>query len=141
MPSQLADGGGFASAIDTGDHHNSGTMLRNIEFALQRLEQFTQHLDQQALDLGHVFAASLFDFELELFKDVLRGGNTRISHQQGGFKFGVSLLVQQFACEHRGNAVAGALQTAAQSTQPVAAGHFGCLAGHSAYAWRGFSFE
>jgi hypothetical protein len=87
------------------------------------------------------YAPYLFDFELELFKDVLRGGNACISHQQGGFKFGVSLLVQQFACEHRGNAAAGALQTAAQSTQPVAAGHFGCLAGASAYAWRGFSFE
>ena len=38
MPCQLADGSGFACAIDAGNHHHSGTMLGNIQFALKWLE-------------------------------------------------------------------------------------------------------
>jgi hypothetical protein len=57
-------------------------VLGNIEFSLQWFEQFGQYFDQQTLDLGHVLAARLFDFEFELLKYVLRRGNARVSHNK-----------------------------------------------------------
>ena len=66
MPSQLANRGGLASAIDASDHHHRGLMLAHGERFLQRAEQISQALREQGFDGARLRGFGFFHAALQI---------------------------------------------------------------------------
>ena len=116
---EFANGGGFAGAVDAGDHDDRGAVLSDHQGGLQGVQQLGNGIGQQGFDGLGFLGAGLFDAALQVGQQVLGGLHTRVGHQQGGFEFFIELVVDAGAREDLGDLAAGAFETGAQTTQPT----------------------
>ena len=131
MMRQLAQGGGFTGAINTGDHDHEGAARWRgyLQGRFQRLQQGSQAVDQRVLNrLGRlqIVAAGLL---AELFQQADSGVDTDIGRQQQRFKlfeqFVIDLAAREQAAHRTANLLAGFGESGEESLAPGAAGR--CL--------------
>ena len=121
MPRQLAYRGGFAGAVDTGDHDHGGLVLAYHQRLFQRLEQQRQRLDQRILDRHGMRHAAVLDAALDIGQQVFGRLHAGVGHQQRGFQVFVERVVNATAGKNAGNAGAGIAQAGLQFAQPALA--------------------
>jgi hypothetical protein len=87
MLGQLADGGGFANAVDPRDHHDQRLMLAKHQRLFQRLEQIDQQCAQGRADLIGLGQFQVLDLLLEGVQQKTGCVHAGIRHQERRFQF------------------------------------------------------
>ena len=121
MPREFANRGGFARAVDAGDHDDGGREFANHQRLFQRLEQRGDRFDQRVFDGDGVRHAAVFDAAAYVGEQVFSRLDAGVGHEQGGFQVFVELLVDLAAGEDAGDAGAGLAQAFLQLAEPALA--------------------
>ena len=88
---QLADGGGFAGAIDP-DHQNDGGRGRQIQCHILS-HHFGNDLLDQLHDLSRIRHAPLLDPLAQLFTNLHRGFHPHVAHDHGFLQLFKQILI------------------------------------------------
>ena len=120
MAGEFADRGGFAGAVDTGNHHDQRTGLVDVDGPFERREQPDQQPAQRGLDLRGVGELVLADLLTQCVEQPLGGLDAGVARQQCGLEVFVKCLVNLDAGKEHRDAAAGARQTLLEARKPGA---------------------
>ena len=107
---QLADGGGFACAVDASDHDDERLGLLQVKGAFQRPQMIGQQGAQCGFDFGWVFDAFFAYAGAQCGQELFCGLQPGIGHDQRGLEFLEQVFVDFDADEQAAQALPGARQ-------------------------------
>ena len=100
---QFADRGGFARAVDAGEHNHKRFLARgNFQRLLQGLDELVNGIFERATQFVAVFKAFEAHAFAHVFHQIIGGFDAHIAGDQHGFELFIQIFVDLAAAKHAG---------------------------------------